>query len=199
MRSLAKVFSTAGIPFCAAGFTTCRAKHRPASVGVASRKQYSRTDDIVNFIFKDFHETWNTTEKYMIAMNPFTHINYNGDSICANCNADGESILWAASRLLAREEAIKVLIVASDGMPAGGDGIHEAAFLKYAVQRIENAGVYIGGLGIGTEYVKQFYRVSETLPFFPPGKGSAEAAPIYLQNLMIRLVDRLMTEGGKNA
>lgn len=192
MRGLARVLASAGIPFSATGFTTCYPKH--AGYGRGSRRL-----DIVNFIFKDFQETWNTTEKYMIAMNPYTRINYNGDVLSSHANADGESLLWAASRLLQREEDIKVLIVASDGQPAAGDGNTEIAFLKYAVHRCLGAGIYVGGLGIGTDCVKMFYPINETVHYFPPGSGSPEGAAIHLQNLIVNLIDKLMVEGGQYA
>jgi hypothetical protein len=194
IRSLARVFQQSGVPFAVGGFTTAGAKYR--TTGSAGRS-VSRGFDIVNLMFKDFHEPWASSEQKMIAMNPFTQINFRGDTICSHANSDGESLLWAATKLLQREEDIKVLIVASDGLPAnGGAGMYGTAFLKYVVNRIELADVHIGALGIGCTGVKHYYRIHELIDEFPEGRGTEETAPLYVQDKVIRLVDRLMTEGG---
>jgi Cobalamin biosynthesis protein CobT VWA domain/Streptomycin adenylyltransferase len=74
-------------------------------------------------------------------------------------NADGDSVLFAYSRLKGRKEKKKLLIVLSDGQPAAhrGSGIH--GFTKKVVKAIENEGrVDIYGLGIMSNAVKQFYK-----------------------------------------
>lgn len=193
IRSLARVFQSSGVPFAVGGFTTTASKH--ATMGYTSA--CSRGFDLVNLLFKDFHEPWASSEQKMIAMNPFTNINYKGDNICSHANSDGESLLWAATRLLQREEDIKVLIVASDGLPAGGGSSRlGCAFLKYVVNRLEIANIHVGALGIGNEGVKHYYRIHELIDHFPDGHGTSETAPLYVQDKVIRLVDRLMTEGG---
>ena len=193
IRSLARVFQSAGIAFAVGGFTGTDAKH---IAGGAWGGNFSRYYDLVNFMFKDFHEPWTNSEQKMIAMNPFTSVDYKGDRICSHTNCDGESLLWAATRLLAREEDIKVLIVASDGLPAGGDGAMQTAFLKYVVKRLEFANIYVGALGIGNQGVKHYYRIHELVDHFPDGHGGPDTAPLFVQDKVIRLVDRLMVEGG---
>lgn len=75
-----------------------------------------------------------------------------------NFNADGESIMQAAERLMTRPEKNKVLIVLSDGSPAGhylGDG---EDYLKEVVGVIEkDSPISIHGIGIESRDVQKFY------------------------------------------
>jgi cobaltochelatase CobT len=73
-------------------------------------------------------------------------------------NLDGEAVLWAAKRLAQRPEARRVLIVLSDGLPAGArvpDG--GSAYLSKIVQEAIAAGIEVIGVGIESEAVTQFY------------------------------------------
>jgi len=76
-------------------------------------------------------------------------------------NSDGESILWAANRLMKRDESRKVLIVLSDGSPcayAGGYG-EEVAYTKQVISTIEDhSPIEIYGVGIMDDNVKKFYK-----------------------------------------
>ena len=76
-------------------------------------------------------------------------------------NCDGESVLWAAKRLIQRKETRKVLITFSDGQPAiaalkGGCGDDEE-HLKDVVKLIESAGIETLGVGIQDSSVKNYY------------------------------------------
>lgn len=74
-------------------------------------------------------------------------------------NNDGESILWAAKRLASRPEKRKVLIVMSDGMPAGeGNGFILQSDLRVKLAQIEKFGIETVGVGILTDHVKHFYK-----------------------------------------
>lgn len=74
-------------------------------------------------------------------------------------NNDGESVLWMAKRLMERKEKRKVLIVMSDGMPAGEGGFGTLQNdLREKVKRIEKAGIETVGIGIQTDAVKAFYK-----------------------------------------
>ncbi len=77
-------------------------------------------------------------------------------------NVDGEALLWAAYRLANRARAGRrsFLIVFSDGEPAS---VPESVrlldwHLRYAIGRIERAGITVLGVGIATDTVAQFYR-----------------------------------------
>jgi cobaltochelatase CobT len=74
-------------------------------------------------------------------------------------NCDGESLRWAASRLVDQKQKRKILIVFSDGMPNTGDGDHRVLNndLKKSVEQIKKSGVEVIGIGIETEAVRTFY------------------------------------------
>lgn len=75
------------------------------------------------------------------------------------CNADGESITWAAKRLALRPEKRKIMIVLSDGQPSYGGANHEvlAGDLKRVINMLPKAGIEVCGIGICTKDVELFY------------------------------------------
>lgn len=75
------------------------------------------------------------------------------------CNADGESITWAAKRLAERKEKRKIMIVLSDGQPSYGGANHEvlAGDLKRVINTMPKAGIEPIGIGICTDDPKLFY------------------------------------------
>jgi cobalamin biosynthesis protein CobT len=79
-------------------------------------------------------------------------------------NADGESVLFAAERLMQRKEANKMLMVQSDGNPVGyfkGDGHW---YLKQVCETIEKSGqIDLIGIGILTDCVRKFYTNHEVV------------------------------------
>lgn len=73
-------------------------------------------------------------------------------------NLDGEAVLWAAKRLAERPEPRRVLMVLSDGLPAGAnvpDGGKD--FLRQVVSEVTAAGIEVLGIGIATNAVTRFY------------------------------------------
>ena len=80
-------------------------------------------------------------------------------------NPDGESILWAHSRLIKRREKRKVLIVMSDGCPAASKssvGLEE--FTKVVIKEIEDSKkVDIYGLGLLCASVEDYYTHHSTV------------------------------------
>jgi len=73
-------------------------------------------------------------------------------------NSDGESILWAYQRLIKRKEKRKLLIVLSDGSPAGGRG-DTAAHTSDVINSIQETGaVELYGIGIEDHNVERFYK-----------------------------------------
>lgn len=77
----------------------------------------------------------------------------------SGCNSDGDSILWAAERLMQRKEPNKVLIVLSDGQPAGSYYGNGDKYLKRICNMIETQSpINLWGIGILTDAPKQFYR-----------------------------------------
>ena len=74
-------------------------------------------------------------------------------------NADGDSILFAYSRLKVRKEKKKLLIVLSDGQPAAHRGRGIYGFTHKVVKEIEKGGlVDIYGIGIESHAVENFYK-----------------------------------------
>lgn len=188
-RGIARLLQTVNVPFGVMGFLATSMKYRAGhSYGA------SRSCDIVNFLFKDFHEPWTACEQRMLAMNPNTSVTYKGTHISPHTNSDGESLLWGATQIITREESRKIMIVISDGLPYAGDTQLQSGFLKWAVRRIETAGIKIGGLGLGDDGVRHYYRLYELIQSFPPGMGTDFMAPLYIQEKILSLIDRLTME-----
>ena len=70
---------------------------------------------------------------------------------------DGEAVQWAAGRLLARDEAQRILIVISDGSPmdAATERVNDSFYLdnhlKDVVASFEQSTVQIVALGVGLD------------------------------------------------
>lgn len=100
-----------------------------------------------------------TTESYRSARARFASI---VNDIEFAENVDGESVMWAARRLAARNRAgmRPVLIVFSDGEPASPpEGMAMlSSHLKKTVKRIEASGIRVIGVGIGTTSVRNFFK-----------------------------------------
>lgn len=74
-------------------------------------------------------------------------------------NADGDAIMWAFDRLIKRKEPRKLMVVFSDGSPAGGGRGDINWYTKHVVQNIEKKSpVQIYGIGICDNSVKYFYK-----------------------------------------
>ena len=109
--------------------------------------RYSRVEDIdKRMVFVDFGQA-------------------DGRAICeitgGAANRDGEAVLWAARRLAQRPERRKILIVGSDGQPAGC--LHDATgrrYLKETVRRVMDAGLEVVGIGIMSDAVTSYYPVN---------------------------------------
>lgn len=78
-------------------------------------------------------------------------------------NADGESIMWAADRLMKRKETKKVMIVLSDGLPeAYGARGNVIEYTKEVVKKLEGI-IDIHGIGILTRAVERFYKSNDVI------------------------------------
>lgn len=111
---------------------------------------FSEQSTLESYIFKNFGTTF-TKDK---TMNVMAH-----SSVSLSNNADGESVMWAAERLLMRKESRKLLIVLSDGMPAGSFSGNGNAYLKHVCNMIEEESpIDLVGIGIATTAVRSFYK-----------------------------------------
>lgn len=84
-------------------------------------------------------------------------------------NVDGEALLWAHERLLARPESRRILLVLSDGAPAddstlsANDASYLVRHLHHTIERIERCGaVEISAVGIRHD-VGRYYRRAVTV------------------------------------
>jgi len=74
-------------------------------------------------------------------------------------NSDGDAVAYATSKLLGRKEHRKVLVVLSDGSPAGRDHAGNVDwYTKHAIDTAEQLGVDVYGIGIMDTNVTRFYK-----------------------------------------
>lgn len=102
----------------------------------------------VNYIIKDFNDraTPESIASSFASIAPYMA-----------GNADGDSILWAASRLSTRRELRKILIVLSDGSPTEAFTGCAGSGLKIVLEDIRKGGIEVYGIGICDRNVKTFY------------------------------------------
>ncbi|WP_062120185.1 cobaltochelatase CobT-related protein [Aureimonas sp. AU40] len=145
------------------GFTTAGYQQIPQSLIDAINYEagrgihYSRQVPMWLPLFKTFEERLTPVVKKRFAYAANQQPGMGG-------NVDGESIERAAVRLLRRQEERKVLIVFSDGHPAGGEQKACEWHLKQTVQQLEKSGVDVIGIGIMDASVRSFYTKSVVLP-----------------------------------
>ncbi|OCP22019.1 MULTISPECIES: hypothetical protein [unclassified Ensifer] len=161
--ALASVLERCNIPAECMGFTTANLWGGPSVMTRARIDQFNedlqaeyarsginfnRVHPIYMPIFKEFHERLNADVKKRFAYQRKFQPHMGG-------NIDGESLEYAAMRLARRKENRKVIIVLSDGFPAGAT--NDDAHLKYMVQRLTNMGFDLVGIGIKSAAVERFY------------------------------------------
>lgn len=154
--ALAQTLERVNVPSEVVGFTTgslsYSAQHQLSqeySKGVG----FSRSHTIIMPVFKSFSERVTPAVKKRIAY----QIN---NQIGMNTNTDGESLEYAALRLIPRRERRKVMIVLSDGQPVGaGSRDH----LRETVKKLGKMGVETVGIGIQSNAVQDFYPKSMVL------------------------------------
>ncbi|MBO6508748.1 MAG: hypothetical protein JJ979_09775 [Roseibium sp.] len=135
------------------GFTTAYTRNQdinPSTVRAEENRmgrRFNRVDPLYHPIYKEFGERLTPPVKKR-----FADGRGNQAFLCAN--VDGESVLFAAWRLLARKEERKVMIVLSDGAPCGsGSRPH----LKKTVEDCQRMGIEMIGIGIQSNEVRHFY------------------------------------------
>jgi hypothetical protein len=102
------------------------------------------------YIFKEFNEA-STIKSLLDKLSSSDVVHEN--------NTDGESLLFAAERLVLRPEKNKLIIILSDGRPYGtflGSG---SFYLKQVVSDIyKYTSIHLAVIGIKSHYVKDFYK-----------------------------------------
>lgn len=72
-------------------------------------------------------------------------------------NRDGEALMWAYQRLLAKKASRHIMIVLSDGQPRSSAG-DVAAFTSEVTEQIQKQGlVELHAIGIQSNSVRHFY------------------------------------------
>lgn len=137
------------------GFTTGGFFGMPESLRQAmaddakkARISWDRTSPLVLPLYKTFDERLTATVKARFAYMMNAQPGLAG-------NVDGESLEYAAERLMKRTEKRKVMLVLSDGQPAGS---HKAGpHLSYVVRQLGKMGIECIGIGIMDNAVSRFY------------------------------------------
>ncbi len=159
---LASALERCGIKCEILGYTTTRwhgGKSREKWVIDKSPPKPGRLNDLRHIVYKSADVPMRHVRKNLAVM-----LN---DAVLKE-NIDGEALEWACSRLIARPEERKILIVISDGAPMddstndanGKDLLH--CHLKEVVRRIEaGKAIELIGLGIGHD-TSRYYKKSKT-------------------------------------
>lgn len=144
--ALCEVLTRMGIKNEVIGFTTNTFHAMP---GISSYDEYSRTESIYMPIFKSFTDKFDLNAQLRMVKMFENH--------WMNDNVDGESLLYAAQRLMAQNTKGKILIVLSDGYPnALGNPLDLRKHLKETVSDLSKR-IKIVGIGIRSDAVKQYY------------------------------------------
>jgi cobaltochelatase CobT len=115
-----------------------------------------RLNDVLHIVYKSAGEPVRRSRPYICAMLQASVLKE---------NIDGEALLWASRRLLARPENRKALIVISDGAPVdeatleyNADGSILDRHLRHAIAEIEGSGaIELSAIGV-KHPVGQYYR-----------------------------------------
>jgi cobalamin biosynthesis protein CobT len=134
------------IPFEILSFTTNEAISR-ADVD-KDKEEYNRFEGLEHTIYKSFNSNYTNSRFSIVELQ------------ASEDNVDGESVLWAAKRLIQRKEVRKILFVLSDGSPAAYFSNHKIQneYLKEIISKIEKSGIEVIGIGLCSSDVSQFYK-----------------------------------------
>ena len=143
---LAETLNAIGITFEIMGFSGDRHLFSTST----RRSEWGRTGSLEIYYFKTFEESFGRPQKERIS-----------GMVAHSENYDGESVRFAANRLLARKEKKKILFVLSDGIPAarGADNTTLRKHLTTVVKELERIpDLSLFGFGINTDAPAKFYR-----------------------------------------
>jgi len=110
---------------------------------------YDKKEDPIVWLFNEFGE--NVSQKELVDR-------FNIVSGGLWQNSDGDAIAYATHRLMQRKEHRKVLLVLSDGSPAGRDHAGDIdAYTKRTIDHAEKLGIDVYGVGILDRNVERLY------------------------------------------
>lgn len=160
--AIAEVLERLKMDFEISGFTTRDCSEMQSAIEAEESAtgvftNYSRDEALHLPIFKAFGERFDPRAKARVALMCDEYANQRTGGLL-QCNIDGESIALAAHRLLQQKAERRVLLVLSDGQPAGSPGHGLRQHLQRTVKDIEASGVDVVGIGIQSFAVKDYYK-----------------------------------------
>jgi cobaltochelatase CobT len=149
-----------------------------------------RLADLLHIIYRSAEETWGQNSTWALK-SMFWHD-------LPKENVDGEAIQWAASRLRARPEKHKVLVIISDGAPyekatLSANGVdYLENHLRTAISEIEGRrDITLAAIGIGFD-VTRFYRNTAVVK-------TAEDLGDGLPRLLARVLDTIYAQAARQS
>ncbi|MCC2977942.1 cobaltochelatase subunit CobT [Sphingomonas sp. PL-96] len=156
---LARTLERVGVKVEVLGFTTRAWKggqSREAWLAAGRPPQPGRLNDVRHIVYKEADEPWRRAKKALGLMMR--------EGLLKE-NIDGEALLWAHSRLIARAEDRKVLMVISDGAPVDdstlsvNSGSYLERHLRQVIGWIEGRSpVELVAIGIGHDVTRWYSR-----------------------------------------
>lgn len=160
---LARTLERCGVKTEVLGFTTRAWKggqSREAWLSGGKPGQPGRLNDLRHIVYKKADEPWRRARKNLGLMMR--------EGLLKE-NIDGEALLWAHSRLLARPEDRRILMVISDGAPVDDStlSVNNAGYLEQHLRNViqwieKQSPVQLVAIGIGHD-VTRYYRRAVTI------------------------------------
>ncbi|WP_341711923.1 cobaltochelatase subunit CobT [Erythrobacter sp.] len=160
---LARTLERCGVKVEILGFTTRAWKggqSREAWLSDGRLPNPGRLNDLRHIIYKRADEPWRRARRNLGLMMR--------EGLLKE-NIDGEALLWAHTRLLARPEDRRILMVISDGAPVDDStlSVNQAGYLESHLRKVidwieKQSPVQLAALGIGHD-VTRYYKKSVTI------------------------------------
>ncbi|HUD29656.1 MAG TPA: cobaltochelatase subunit CobT, partial [Novosphingobium sp.] len=160
---LARTLERCGVKVEILGFTTRAWKggqSREAWLANGKPQHPGRLNDLRHIIYKKADEPWRRARKNLGLMMR--------EGLLKE-NIDGEALLWAHNRMLARQEDRRILMVISDGAPVDDStlSVNSAGYLEAHLRRViewieAKSPVQLVAIGIGHD-VTRYYRRAVTI------------------------------------
>lgn len=160
---LARTLERCGVKVEILGFTTRTWKggqSRENWLASGKPQQPGRLNDLRHIVYKKADEPWRRARKNLGLMMR--------EGLLKE-NIDGEALLWAHSRLLARQEDRRIMMVISDGAPVDDStlSVNSAGYLESHLRRViewieRQSPVQLVAIGIGHD-VTRYYRRAVTI------------------------------------
>jgi len=160
---LARTLERCGVKTEILGFTTRAWKggqSREAWLADGKPPQPGRLNDLRHIIYKKADEPWRRARRNLGLMMR--------EGLLKE-NIDGEALMWAHQRLLARHEDRRILMVISDGAPVDDStlSVNTAGYLEQHLRRViewieVSSPVQLSAIGIGHD-VTRYYKRSVTI------------------------------------